>query len=54
MSGKHYKKLGKTKLIRVPEKTVDWVKKIVRKLDDKQNPEEIMGFINCILDNYPD
>jgi hypothetical protein len=45
MSGKHYQKLGKTKLTRVPEKTADWVKKLVRVLDEKENPEDLMDLL---------
>jgi hypothetical protein len=50
MPGKHFKKLGKTKLVRVPEKTEAWIKLMVRKLDDKQNPQELMDFLAQVAD----
>ena len=53
MPGKHYKKLGKTKLVRVPEKTEAWIKLMVRKLDDKNDPDELMSFLAMITDKIP-
>ena len=53
MPGKHYKKLGKTKLVRVPEKTEAWIKLMVRKLDDKNDPDELMNFLVTITDKIP-
>ena len=53
MPGKHYKKLGKTKLVRVPEKTEAWIKLMVRKLDDKNDPDELMNFLATITDKIP-
>ncbi|MGL5943613.1 MAG: hypothetical protein ACRC2S_25255 [Waterburya sp.] len=53
MPGKHYKKLGKTKLVRVPEKLEDWIKLMSRKLDDKNDPQELMDFLATITDKIP-
>ena len=51
MSGKHYQKLGKTKLTRVPEKTADWVKVLVRELDTKEDPDRIMDLLLFVAKN---
>lgn len=51
MSGKHYQKLGKTRLTRVPESTVDWVKELVRELDKKENPDRIMDLLLFVAQN---
>ena len=53
MPGKHYKKLGKTKLVRVPEKIEPWIKMMARKLDDKKDPQELMDFLTQIADRIP-
>ena len=45
MRGKNYSKLGRTKLVRVPEGIEDWVKKIGRQLDEKENPAEVMNLL---------
>jgi hypothetical protein len=45
MRGKNYSKLGKTKLVRVSQGIEDWVKKIGRELDKKDNPQEIMELL---------
>ena len=51
VSGKHYQKLGKTKLTRVPEKTADWVRILVRELDKKENPDRIMDLLLFVAQN---
>ena len=45
MRGKNYVRLGKTKLVRIPQGLEDWVKKIGRELDTKENPQEIMDLL---------
>lgn len=45
MSGKQYQQLGKTQLTRVPETTVVWVKKLVREIDKKEEPEKTMELL---------
>ena len=49
MPGKHYAKLGKTKLVRLPDGVAIWVKKVARELDIKENPEETMEMLLTIL-----
>ena len=51
MSGKHYQKLGKTKLTRLPESTVDWAKQLVRELDTKEDPDRLMYLLMLVLQN---
>ena len=51
MSGKHYQKLGKTKLTRVPESTVDWIKTLVRELDKKENPDRVKDLLLFVAQN---
>lgn len=51
MSGKHYQKLGKTKLTRVPESTVDWIKTLVREIDSKENPDRVMDLLLFVAKN---
>jgi hypothetical protein len=51
MSGKHYQKLGKTKLTRVPESTVDWIKTLVREIDEKENPDRVMDLLLFVAKN---
>ena len=53
MPGKHYKKLGKTKIVRLPEEMEAWIKIMARKLDDKKNPQELMDFLTTITDKIP-
>ncbi|MEY4518261.1 MAG: hypothetical protein RLZZ499_860 [Cyanobacteriota bacterium] len=53
MPGKHYKKLGKTKIVRLPEEMEAWIKIMARKLDDKKNPQELMNFLTTITDKIP-
>ena len=43
--GKNYRKLGKTKLVRVPQGIEDWVKQIGRELDEKEDSEEVMKLL---------
>lgn len=50
MPGKHYKKLGRTKLVRLPEKIEPWIKVVARKLDDKNDPQEIMNYLIQVID----
>ena len=45
MRGKNYVRLGKTKLVRIPQGLKDWVKKIGRELDTKENPQKIMDLL---------
>jgi hypothetical protein len=51
VSGKHYQKLGKTKLTRVPESTVDWIKSLVREIDKKENPDLVMDLLLFVAKN---
>lgn len=48
MPGKHYTRLGKTKLVRLPEGIATWAKEIARELDTKDNPEELMELLIAI------
>lgn len=52
MPGKHYTKLGKAKVIRVPEKTVEWVKELVREIDTKEDVEDLMELLMRMAKNY--
>ena len=52
MPGKHYARLGKTQIIRVPEKSVEWVKEIVREIDTKEDVEDLMELLMRIAKNY--
>ena len=48
MRGKNYTKLGKTKLVRVPTGVEDWVKKMSRELDAKEDPGAIMELLLAV------
>ena len=50
MPGKHFARLGKTKLIRLPEKIDPWVKELARELDTKDNPDEMMDLLLSLLE----
>jgi len=50
MPGKHYSKLGKTKLVRVPQSLHEWIQKVARELDTKDNPEETMDIFLALLE----
>ena len=50
MPGKHYVRLGKTKLIRLPEGMESWIKEVARELDTKDDPEEVMRVLASLLD----
>ena len=52
MSGKHYTKLGKTQIIRVPEKGVEWVREILREIDTKEDAEDLMELLMRIAKSY--
>ena len=45
MTGIHYKKLGKSKPVRIPSGTEKWCKEIVRILDTKENPQQVMKLL---------
>ncbi|MEL6581238.1 MAG: hypothetical protein AAFO76_12885 [Cyanobacteria bacterium J06607_15] len=45
MRGKNYRKLGKTKLVRIPQGIEAWVKQIGRELDEKEDPAEVMKLL---------
>lgn len=45
MRGKNYSKLGKTKLVRIPQGIEAWVKLIGRELDEKEDPAEVMELL---------
>ncbi len=45
MRGKNYTQLGKTKLVRIPQGLEDWVKKMGRELDTKDDPQAIMNLL---------
>lgn len=48
MGAKHYQKLGKTKLVRMPVKAIAFSKQLWRILDTKDNPEETMKMLIAI------
>lgn len=43
--GKHYQKLGYSKPVRIALDTEQWCKHIVRILDTKEKPEEVMALL---------
>ena len=50
MTGIHYKKLGKSKPVRIPTDAEKWCKEIVRILDTKENPQEVMEILKTIAE----
>jgi hypothetical protein len=45
MRGKNYAHLGKTKLVRIPVGLEDWIKKIGREIDTKDDPQAAMELL---------
>lgn len=45
MRGKNYAKLGKTKLVRVPQGVEQWIKLMSRELDTKEDPQAVMDLL---------
>ncbi|MDJ0649918.1 MAG: hypothetical protein QNJ60_14585 [Xenococcaceae cyanobacterium MO_188.B19] len=50
MTGIHYKKLGKSKPVRIPSDAEQWCKEIVRILDTKENPQQLMELLKMIAE----
>lgn len=50
MGAKHYNKLGKTKLVRIPEGAIAFSKEICRILDTKDDPERVMKVLIAIAE----
>jgi hypothetical protein len=46
---KRYEKLGRTKLMKLPERIDPWIKEFVRELDSKDDPEEVMAMLSKLL-----
>ena len=50
MGAKHYKKLGKTKIVRLPEAIADWAQEVARELDEKSDPQHILETLTMIIE----
>lgn len=48
MGAKHYQKLGKTKIVKVPEGAIAFSQQLWRILDTKENPDEVMETLVAI------
>jgi hypothetical protein len=48
VGAKHYQKLGKTKIAKVPEGAIAFSQELWRILDTKENPESVMETLIAI------